>query len=167
MPQLMRTSNPALNDQVFRGEGAAFGEAHDGARHRQQNRDSSALRHCHGGLDLESLSAFALGASRGAAGAGWGDRRVDFRVCHDFQEDLGAGDRSDLRVARRTGAGQRLRDAGTALSGHRHSGGEPDFRHDGRAAAGVSLGPDSSDGQVPAGHRRGDGRNCAFLRDAR
>lgn len=27
MPQLMRTSNPALNEQVFRGEGAAFGEA--------------------------------------------------------------------------------------------------------------------------------------------
>ena len=27
MAQFMRTSNPALNDQVFRGEGAAFGEA--------------------------------------------------------------------------------------------------------------------------------------------
>jgi uncharacterized YccA/Bax inhibitor family protein len=27
VPQLMRTSNPALNEQVFRGEGAAFGEA--------------------------------------------------------------------------------------------------------------------------------------------
>src|SRR5271163_2993743 len=27
VPQLMRTSNPALNDQVFRGEGAALGEA--------------------------------------------------------------------------------------------------------------------------------------------
>ncbi|MGH9562707.1 MAG: Bax inhibitor-1/YccA family membrane protein, partial [Terracidiphilus sp.] len=26
MPQLMRTSNPALNEQVFRGERAAFGE---------------------------------------------------------------------------------------------------------------------------------------------
>lgn len=27
MAQFLRTSNPALNDQVFRGEGAAFGEA--------------------------------------------------------------------------------------------------------------------------------------------
>ena len=27
MPQLMRTSNPALNDQAFRGERAAFGDA--------------------------------------------------------------------------------------------------------------------------------------------
>ena len=27
MPQLMRTSNPALNDQAFRGERAAYGEA--------------------------------------------------------------------------------------------------------------------------------------------
>jgi len=26
MPQLMRTSNPALNDKVFRGEGVAFGQ---------------------------------------------------------------------------------------------------------------------------------------------
>src|SRR6202142_2664134 len=27
VPQLMRTSNPTLNDQIFRNEGAAFGEA--------------------------------------------------------------------------------------------------------------------------------------------
>jgi uncharacterized YccA/Bax inhibitor family protein len=27
MPQLMRTSNPALNEQAFRGQGVAFGEA--------------------------------------------------------------------------------------------------------------------------------------------
>ncbi len=143
MAQLMRTSNPALNDQVFRGEGAAFGEA---MTLQGTVNKTGILLLCAvlpprwtWNLFLHSPSPETVGplALVGVIGG------LIFAFATIFQENLGARHRADLRIARRTGSGQRLRHAGAALSGHRHSGREPDVRHAGGAAAGVSLGPDS------------------------
>ena len=53
MPQLMRTSNPALSGDAFRGEGVAYGGESmtiSGAVNKTGILSSCA---CHGGVDLE------------------------------------------------------------------------------------------------------------------
>ena len=66
MPQLMRTSNPALTDQAFRGERAAFGEQAMTVKGTVNKTGNSAVvRRGYGGVDLEHLSAHTIAEAVG------------------------------------------------------------------------------------------------------
>lgn len=60
MPQLMRTSNPALNDQAFQGQGVAVGDAMTLQGTGEQNRYSPDLYSSNRSLDLEFIPSLAV-----------------------------------------------------------------------------------------------------------
>ena len=98
MAQLMRTSNPALNDQAFRGQWAANGEAMtlEGTVNK-----TGLLLLCTAATAAWTwhlFTAVAFGSEYSAAALAGDHWRVYFRVGHGFQKGVVPGNRTGLRA---------------------------------------------------------------------
>lgn len=105
MPQLMRTSNPALNDQAFQGQGVAVGDA---MTLQGTVNKTGILLICTVATAAWTWNLFLHSPSVETVAPllfGGTHRRPHFRIRHYLQEDLGTDNRSHLRAARRTRAG--------------------------------------------------------------
>ena len=146
MPQLWRTSNPALNEQTFRGERAAIGG--DAMTVQGTVNKTGILLLCALAtaawtwnifMHTRTPEAVAPMAIVGLFGG------LILAMVTIFKKSLVSNNRAAVRAVRRSGAGKRFGHSRTAVSWNRHSGGEPHVRRFGVPAAGVHLWNDSRD----------------------
>ena len=94
-----KTSNPALSDSVFRGEGIAYGDGMTISGTVNKTGHPGDLRSGDRSAHLEHVLEFALAGNRTASRAARFDRRIHRGNRHRLQKDVGADHRANLCAA--------------------------------------------------------------------